>query len=231
MPESYESNFHAWEKANFAPPPEKPLTASESAQITKVPMRDGVLSWDCPSDEPTDQYSYDPALPTHSQVETFTDRREVEIRSDVLTYTSEPLTAPLTILGEIKLVLHAASDGLDTDWFVVLTEVTSDSQSRSFHYAPPAFRARYREGFGKEVLLTPDKPEIFRIPMGAAGHQIAAGNRLRLSIFSAAFPEYDPNSNTGNPIATDTDTRVAKQTVFHDAVRSSHLVLPVIRLD
>ena len=104
----------------------------------------GCLVGTIPHDEPADQYIYDPELPTNSRVETFCDRREVEIRSDVLTYTSEPLTTPLTILGDIKLHLHAASDAPDTDWFVVLTEVTPDGQSRSFHYAPPAFRARYR---------------------------------------------------------------------------------------
>ena len=63
-----------------------------------------------------------------------------------------------------------ASDAPDTDWFVVLTEVAPDGQSRSFHYAPPAFRARYREGFDQEVLLTPDQPEEFQLPLGPAGH-------------------------------------------------------------
>ena len=67
--------------------------------------------------------------------------------------------------------------------------------------------------------------------MGTAGHQVATGHRLRLSIFSSAFPEYDPNSNTGNTVATDTDSRIAKQTIFHDAVRPSHIELPLIRLD
>ena len=192
---------------------------------------DGQLTWKMPEDESADQYIYDPSLPTASSVEFSGDRRHVEIRSDVLTYTSEPITESLTILGDIELILHAASDGLDTDWFAVLTEVTPDGQSKSFHYAPPAFRARYRKGFDKEVFLTPNKSEEFRIPMGPAGHQIAAGHRLRLSIFSAAFPEYDPNSNTGNPAATDTDMRIAQQTIFHDRVRPSHIILPVIQLD
>ena len=111
-----------------------------------------------------------------------------------------------------------------------LQQLRGNGQSRSFHYAPPAFRARYREGFDKDVFLTPDKSEEFRIPMGPAGHQIASGHRLRFSIFSAAFPEFDPNSNTGNPAATDTEMRVAKQTVFHDAGRPSHIVLPIIQL-
>ena len=113
----------------------------------------------------------------------------------------------------------------------MITEVFPDGQSKSFHYASPAFRARYREGFDREVFLTPNKPEVFQIPMGPAGHQIAAGNRMRLSIFSSAFPEYDPNSNTGNEAATDITMRIAKQTIYHSSVRPSHLVLPVIELD
>ena len=46
---------------------------------------DGQLNWNKPDDEPVDQYVYDPALPTASKMESFGDRREVEIRSDVLT--------------------------------------------------------------------------------------------------------------------------------------------------
>jgi putative CocE/NonD family hydrolase len=191
----------------------------------------GTLSLDKPGDEPCDHYTYDPTVTTNNFVtESYNDRRNTEIRSDVLTYTSEPLTEPLTILGEIKLLLHAASDAPDTDWFAVITEVFPDGQSKSFHYASPAFRARYREGFDREVFLTPNKPELFQIPMGSAGHQISAGNCIRLSIFSSAFPEYDPNSNTGNEAANDTEFQTAHQTIYHDAVRPSHIVLPVIEL-
>ena len=191
----------------------------------------GVLNWKKPIDEPCDHYTYDPSVPVSNFVtESYLDRRHTEIRSDVLTYTSEPLTKPLTILGEIKLILHASSDALDTDWFAVITEVFPDGQSKSFHYASPAFRARYREGFDREVFLTHDKPALFEIPMGSAGHQIAVGSCIRLSIFSSAFPEYDPNSNTGLEAATDTEFRVAKQTIYHNAIRPSHISLPLIRL-
>lgn len=191
---------------------------------------DGVLSWEQPGEEPTDHYTYDPNVPTNSISRTYKDRRPVEVRSDVLVYTSAPLTKPLTILGDITLNLHAASSAPDTDWFAIITEVFPDGQSRSFHYAPTAYRARYREGMDREALLTPNKPEQFTIPMGPAGHQIAPGNRIRLSIFSSAFPEYEPNTNTGNPAATDTDMQIAHQTIYHDMLRPSHVVLPVIEL-
>ena len=38
---------------------------------------------------------------------------------------------------------------------------------------------------------------------------------------------FNPNQNTGNPIATDTEWKVARQTIFHDRQRPSALVLPV----
>lgn len=189
---------------------------------------DGTLSWVKPEAEAADHYSYDPNLPTPAESEPFRDRRELEVRGDVLTYSTQPLAEPLTVLGEIELVLHAASTALDTDWFAVLTEVFPDGRSVAFHGAFGALRARYRQGFDRETLLVPNQPAELRIPMGPAGHRIAAGNRLRLSICSAWFPTYDANTNTGLAAATDTQCQLARQTIFHDALRPSHVVLPVI---
>ena len=228
-----ESNVNRWFNFNTFPVPYteyKRLYLHSQGDARTFPG-DGTLSWGKPSDEPCDHYTYDPTVPINNFVtESYEDRRNTEIRSDVLTYTSEPLAEPLTILGEIKLTLHAASDAPDTDWFAVITEVFPDGQSKSFHYASPAFRARYREGFDREVFLTPNKPELFQMRMGSAGHQIAAGNCLRLSIFSSAFPEYDPNSNTGNEAATDTEFQIAQQTIYHEELRPSHIVLPTIEI-
>jgi len=226
------SNANVWLNLLTFPAPDTTQTLfylHSQGQAHNFPS-DGVLNDQLPEQEPADNYLYDPSLPTVSEVESFKDRRQTEIRADALTYTTAPLVKPITILGEITLVLHAASDAIDTDWFAVITEVFPDGESKSFHYAPPAFRARYREGFDREVFLTPNQPEAFKIPMGPAGHQIAAGNCLRLSIFSSAFPEYEPNTNTGNDAATDTEMCVAKQTIYHDAIRPSHIIVPVIEL-
>jgi len=60
------------------------------------------------------------------------------------------------------------------------------------------------------------------------GHPFLPGHRIRVEISSSAYPFIAPNSNTGNPIATATESRIAKQTVFHDRNRASRLVLPVV---
>jgi putative CocE/NonD family hydrolase len=190
---------------------------------------DGQLSWEKPGQEPADAYVYDPDVPTPAEAEPIRDRREIEIRSDVLTYTTQPLTEPLTLLGDIDLLLYAASSARDTDWFATLTEVYPDGRSVAFHGPIGALRARYREGFDREVFLIENQAAEFRIPLGPAGHRIDAGNRLRLSIFSSCFPTYDANTNTGNRAATDTERQAARQRIYHDAARPSHLILPVAR--
>jgi len=205
----------------------QPLYLSSGGDARSFPG-DGALAWSKPEDEPVDRYHYDPNLPTPFEPHFLGDRRELEIRSDVLVYTSAPMDKPLIILGEMTLVLHAASDCPDTDWFATITEVFPDGRSVAFHGIWSALRARYRAGLDKEVLLSPNKPYEFRIPLGPCGHQIATGHRLRLSLCSSAFPAYDVNTNTGHAAATDTEARVAQQTIFHDSVRPSHLLLPTI---
>jgi uncharacterized protein len=47
-------------------------------------------------------------------------------------------------------------------------------------------------------------------------------------VTSSDFPRYDRNPNTGGPVDAETRTRVAHNTVFHDAARPSHLLLPTL---
>ena len=49
-----------------------------------------------------------------------------------------------------------------------------------------------------------------------------------MEISSSNFPHYDRNPNTGHEFGMDAELEVANQTVYHDADRSSHIVLPII---
>ena len=89
-------------------------------------------------------------------------------------------------------------------------------------------RARYRDGREAEPsLLTPGEVVRYEIDLGAIGHRFLPGHRIRVDIASSAAPFFNPNQNTGNPVATDTDWQTANQTVFHDTARASALLLPV----
>jgi len=54
------------------------------------------------------------------------------------------------------------------------------------------------------------------------------GHSIRLHISSSNFPRFDRNPNTGHDFGADAELVVARQTVYHDAERPSHVVLPVI---
>ena len=54
------------------------------------------------------------------------------------------------------------------------------------------------------------------------------GHRIRVDIASSVFPNFDRNHNTGRDFWSDTELRVATNTVFHDRSRPSRVILPVI---
>ena len=53
------------------------------------------------------------------------------------------------------------------------------------------------------------------------------GHRIRLHVTSSGFPLYDRNPNTGNSQGMDAELCVAEQTVYHDAARPNHILLPI----
>jgi predicted acyl esterase len=56
----------------------------------------------------------------------------------------------------------------------------------------------------------------------------AMRHRLRLQVTSSDFPRWDRNLNTGGPLFTEVHAEVTTNTVFHDPMRPSHILLPVM---
>ena len=89
-------------------------------------------------------------------------------------------------------------------------------------------RARFRNGYQNPQLLEPGKVEKYRILLRDMAHTFLPGHQVRIEISSSAYPFIVVNQNTGNPIATDTEWRVAHQTVYHQEGYGSHVALPVM---
>jgi hypothetical protein len=153
----------------------------------------------------------------------------VQSREDVLVYTTGILEEAVEIVGRVFVELHAASDALDTDFMAKIQDVYPDGSAIALGpVAAGVRRARYRNGYEKTELLTPNNPELFEIELFDIGHAFLPGHRIRIEISSSAFPLVNPNQNTGNPVATDTEWQVANQTIFHDRRRPSHVLLPIL---
>jgi uncharacterized protein len=92
-------------------------------------------------------------------------------------------------------------------------------------------RARYRKSLTEPSLIEPDRVYQYEIPLGPVAVRVPAGNRLRLTVSSSDFPQWDRNLNTGGELFTEGPSAsvVATQTVLHNAECASHVTLPVVR--
>ena len=79
--------------------------------------------------------------------------------------------------------------------------------------------------------MEPGRIYRFEFDLRATAQTFQAGHRLRVHVTSSDFPRYDRNLNTGGELGRESAGQVAQNTIFHDALRPSYLLLPVVRLD
>ncbi|MCL6452257.1 MAG: CocE/NonD family hydrolase [Alicyclobacillus sp.] len=197
---------------------------------------DGALSTEAPGVETPDGYTYDPANPvpfltepTSSQIGGPDDYRAVHRRDDVLVYTSAPLEQELEVTGPVKAVLYASTSAPDTDFMVQLHDVWPNGYAQRL--CDGMVRARFRNGMDRQELVTPGAVERYEIDCWNTSHVFLPGHRICVHIASSAFPKYDRNLNTADPLGRSTRMETARQVIYHDADHPSAVVLPVIPAD
>jgi uncharacterized protein len=162
------------------------------------------------------------------------DQREASGRTDVLTFTSDVLTAPVKISGEPVANLIASTSGTDSDWVVKVIDVYPDqvgSQPAMGGYqlmvSGDIFRGRYRESLETPKAIVPNKPLAYRFGLPTANHVFLPGHRIMVQVQSSWFPLYDRNPQTFVPNifwAKPADYKKATQRIYH----SSFVELPVV---
>ena len=183
-----------------------------------------------------DNFTYDPKHPVPTlgggfccmgdkNVAGAFDQSDLEVRSDILVYTTEPLEEGLNVAGFVEAELYVASDAKDTDFTLKLIDVYPDG--RAFNLDDTIFRARYREGFNEKVLMEEDKVYKIVFPPMVTGNYFRPGHRIRLEVSSSNFPHYDRNLNTGGDNYNESDPTVARNHVHHSVQYPSRIRLPV----
>ncbi|MBK7894245.1 MAG: CocE/NonD family hydrolase [Anaerolineaceae bacterium] len=180
-----------------------------------------------PANAAPDQYRYDPADPTPnlggallSTEAGQVDNRPLEARPDVLTYTTEPLSQPLTVIGHVRLRLYVRSSLAFTDFYGRLCDVSEDG--RSLNVCDGLFRIQPGRGEPQ-----PDGSLLVEVDMTATAYQFQPGHRLRLQVSSGAHPRLSRNLGTGEPVMHGTAMHAAHQTIYHDPNHPSALILPL----
>jgi len=204
-----------------------------------------------PHEAAADQYESDPAKPVPVISRPFyfgggsdswatslvADQRFAGQRTDVLTYSTEPLAKPVHVFGWPKINLFAATSGSDSDFVVKLIDVYPDEAPdpvMSGYQLPLSmdiFRGRYLLSPEKASALMPGKAYDYQFELPVTDHVFAAGHRIMIQVQSSWFPVYDrnPQSYVQNIFnAKPSDYRKATQTVFHTGSRASALTLPTL---
>jgi uncharacterized protein len=204
------------------------------------------------SPTPYDEYVSDPAKPvtyrprplrpTYASDSTWgrwlvDDQRFASDRTDVLTYTSEVLRAPLRIAGQPVAHLFASTSGTDSDWVVKLIdvypdEVAGDVQMGSYQLpiAMDIMRGRYRDDPAKPTAISSGKTVHYTLKLPHADHVFLPGHRVMVQVQSSWFPLYDRNPQTFVPnifFAQPKDYVKATQRVYHTVNAASYIDLPV----
>ncbi|WP_240644295.1 CocE/NonD family hydrolase [Paenibacillus paeoniae] len=201
---------------------------------------DGELSLLPPEEEPADVYVYHPSIPVPAlggrsgAVPDLTpmgprNQLPIEVRNDVLVYTSEPLDEDIVVVGEISVVLYAETTAEDTDFVAKLVDVYPGGGA--YNVAEGIVRARYRHSLEKPEPLVPGEIVAYTLSLGPTAIAFKRGHAIRLDVTSSLFPTYDRNPNRIIPPGevTEADFTTATQTIYHDRLRASYVALPVLR--
>lgn len=218
------SGENAWRDFDVYPPlePESQLWhLHPGAVLSQRPVRSST----------PDSYTYDPRQPTPAlggamfafQGAGPVEQSPLETREDLLVYTSEPLFNPVTILGQVRIVLYARSTLPNTDFFVRLSDVDEKGVSTNVC-----------DGFLRKTSGDPAVPDdIWKLNfrMHAAAHTFGRQHRLRVVVASGAHPRYARNTGTDEPLGEATTLLAADIEIFHDPARPSAIYLPAVELD
>jgi hypothetical protein len=142
------------------------------------------------------------------------------------------LEADVEVTGPITVHLWVASDAPDTDFTAKLVDVHPPGPDYPDGFAlnltGGILRMRYRGSGEQPEPMVPGRVYAVIIELFPTSNRFGQGHRIRLDVSSSNYPHFDINPNTGEPEGEWTATRVATNSVFMDAARPSHVVLPLV---
>ncbi|KPM32048.1 hydrolase CocE/NonD family protein [Croceitalea dokdonensis DOKDO 023] len=209
--------------------PTKLYLSSNGSANTR--LGDGSLNWEKAKSDEIDEYEYDPSNPVGNFEEAVnqgsSDMSELELRKDILVYSTSPLEEDIEMTGKIRAKIWVSTNVPDTDLALKLVDVYPDG--RAYAIKETYLRLRYRDGYDKTVMMEPGK--IYPIELGTmtSANLFKKGHQIRIEITSSNFPTFARNLNTGGNNATETEFQKANVKILHGKRHPSHIELPIIK--
>jgi putative CocE/NonD family hydrolase len=235
----YTMGSNKWQSADSFPLPNTRMTPFylNSEGKANTLNGNGALAAKLPAADKPDSFTYDPMNPVPSlggnvcctgnavQGGAF-DQSQLELRDDILVYTSEILKDGLEVTGFIEATLFVSSTTPDTDVTLKLIDVHPDG--KAYNLDETIQRLRYREGYDKEVMM--DAGKVYEVKMSpmVTSNFFKPGHRIRIEISGSNFPRFDRNLNTGSSNFDEVKGQPSKTSIHHSKKYPSVLKLPVI---
>ncbi len=201
-----------WRDSPTWPPPgvtELRLHLSAAGGLSDQPEADGEVGWE-----------HDPQHLVPSTIENafaflyeYPDENEVARRDDVVVFTGDPLTEPLTLAGRVVANLWLGSDGPSMFAHVKLVDVAPDGGAHVLLY-------------GQDRIDEPGDGAAAAIYLGHTGHRLMPGHRLRLQVASSDYPLFLPHPGTGANPWTAIETQINHQRLITGRSHLSLTALP-----
>lgn len=236
----YTMGLNKWQAAESWPPAEAEMTSFylNSEGTANSLKGTGVLSSEAPEIDQADSFTYDPMDPVMSYGGNVCctgnavkggafDQQIMEEREDILVYTSEPLEEGIEVSGFIEATLYVSSDVKDTDFTLKLIDVYPDG--RAYNLDETIQRARYREGYDKEVFMEEGKVYPLELSPLATSNYFEKGHRIRIEVSSSNFPRFARNLNTGGNNYDESEGVLAHNKVHHSKEYPSMIKLPIVK--
>ncbi len=230
----YQMGENTWKKAES-------WESAASATDTFYLRQEGLLSREKPAAGEDDEAAifYDPRDPSPSvggaRFDPFDKtvpagpqdiRETVESRDDALVFTTPVLDEELVLLGKLKVKFYFSSNRTDTDIAVRLCDVYPDGSSIILRQG--IRRARFRESFTSEKLMTPGEIYELEVEIDDMAQTFLTGHRLRIVVTSSNYPMFDINTNTGSEMYVPGDTLTAENTIHFSPEYPSFLYFPTV---
>lgn len=213
---------------------------------------DGSLTTSKPAVQKGVSYISDPANPVpyqmtpgRSRTTTYLldDQRFAAQRPDVLVYQTEPLTANLTLEGEVECELEVSLSTTDADFVVKVIDVFPENFSYGRGVAggrdPQQYlmsgyqmlvrgdimRGKYRNDFSAPEAFVPGEKTKVKFTLPSMCHTFKPGHRLMIQVQSSWFPLVDRNPQKFCDIyhCDDSDFQKSEITIYN----TSSINLPV----
>ena len=235
----YTMGKNQWEYFDTWPPEHAEEISFFLNSVTGANTRygDGVLQKRMPGKDGFDEFRYDPSNPVPSlgdnvwgmipEVESGSfDQSGIELRQDVLVYTSPLLEEDLQVSGSVKVTLYLSSDVKDTDFTAKLVDVYPDG--KAYNVAESIQRVRWREGYEEPKFI--EAGDIYKVEIGPliTSNLFREGHRIRMEISGSNFPRFERNLNTGGNNYDETEWLIATSRIHHGPGYPSRIILHVV---